>query len=626
MFPEREAPESPRRIIPARWHAPILVGLCVLASFIGLTNHGVTSWHEAQRLVVAREMHRAGEWIVPTINGDPYLAKPPLMYWCQMVLARLMGQEPSLTHLRLVIAIAGLATVLLTYWFGGALLRRAGPWRLIADEAAFWGACCLATGVLMVRSTRIAEIDVLLAPLGVVGAGSIGLAWLSHHERQRTAWGWVALATAAGVGLVMAKSVPALVVLGVGYGAIVIWAAWTKEPLDTRMALPFCRARERVCGGEGSPRWERFCGAAAGAMAGALVFYEDDVEFRTIASAVLVFGLYFPVGMTLARFWRRHRVMAAAAAMSRTHPILVLGAPLAVLWAWQRAAAERVGGAVTSEQIGQELEQNFTVFPANAPVKMLEAASFGVGAGSVMAIAALVCWLLRKKGEGRGGAGVRREGLSPVAALLLAWAGLGIVVFASGGNAHGRYLTPFWPGIALVGGVMLTIVLMVTVRAWRVSSPMMVGVFGVMAAGQGAWYGFGREAFLSHRSPRAMVRELEAVPGFDPARVTSVGFYRVAIDYELDHLVQPVGDVGRREALIGVRPWTAEELRADVAAHGRRVVLYPFDEDGVACRPLIEAGLELEPIALEARFHLGDGGGAAVRAAWVDLADNAQTP
>src|SRR5947209_5550986 len=36
---------------------------------------------EGRYAQIPREMLQAGEWVVPTLQGRPYLDKPPLLYW-----------------------------------------------------------------------------------------------------------------------------------------------------------------------------------------------------------------------------------------------------------------------------------------------------------------------------------------------------------------------------------------------------------------------------------------------------------------------------------------------------------------------------------------------------------------
>jgi len=49
----------------------LLTLLCIPVFFLFPTRHGLTNWQEAQRVLVARDMDRRGEWIIPTVDGHP---------------------------------------------------------------------------------------------------------------------------------------------------------------------------------------------------------------------------------------------------------------------------------------------------------------------------------------------------------------------------------------------------------------------------------------------------------------------------------------------------------------------------------------------------------------------------
>src|SRR5690606_30503325 len=134
-----------------------LGALCAVTFFLGLTTHGLTNWREAQRALVARGVARRGDWLVRTVNGEPYLAKPPLIYWAQLGLARLRGSQPTELDLRLTVALAASLGVLATYWAGRRILRSALPPGADPEAApgaaragAFWAAAMLGTGILYV--------------------------------------------------------------------------------------------------------------------------------------------------------------------------------------------------------------------------------------------------------------------------------------------------------------------------------------------------------------------------------------------------------------------------------------------------------------------------------------------
>ena len=65
------------------------------------------------------EMVTSGDWIIPHVNGLPYLEKPPLYFWLTALTFEVFG--PSEWATRLWSAIAALGTVLLTWRIGRRL-------------------------------------------------------------------------------------------------------------------------------------------------------------------------------------------------------------------------------------------------------------------------------------------------------------------------------------------------------------------------------------------------------------------------------------------------------------------------------------------------------------------------
>src|SRR5437764_10763156 len=88
---------------------------------------------EGRYAEIPREMLQRGEWVVPYLQGEPYLDKPPLFYWLVILSYRAFGCHDWAA--RLVPALAVHGCVLLTYLLGR---------RLLGGRAAFWGAAALA--------------------------------------------------------------------------------------------------------------------------------------------------------------------------------------------------------------------------------------------------------------------------------------------------------------------------------------------------------------------------------------------------------------------------------------------------------------------------------------------------
>ena len=67
----------------------LLVAFCGFLFFYGLGSFGLLGADEPRYAQVAREMLDRGDWITPTLQGNPWLEKPPLYYWQAMISYRL---------------------------------------------------------------------------------------------------------------------------------------------------------------------------------------------------------------------------------------------------------------------------------------------------------------------------------------------------------------------------------------------------------------------------------------------------------------------------------------------------------------------------------------------------------
>src|SRR6185369_11735796 len=86
LFPgAADAPTSPRRralltllVVPA-----VLLYPCLAFPLF--------EPDEGRYAEIPREMLQRGEWVVPYLQGEPYLDKPPLFYWLVMLSYRAFG-------------------------------------------------------------------------------------------------------------------------------------------------------------------------------------------------------------------------------------------------------------------------------------------------------------------------------------------------------------------------------------------------------------------------------------------------------------------------------------------------------------------------------------------------------
>ena len=91
---------------------------------------------EGRYAQIPREMLESGEWVVPQLQGQPYLDKPPLLYWLIMMSYSTFGVSEA--SARLVPALAVHATILLVYLLGR---------RSLGERSAFWGALLLSVAL-----------------------------------------------------------------------------------------------------------------------------------------------------------------------------------------------------------------------------------------------------------------------------------------------------------------------------------------------------------------------------------------------------------------------------------------------------------------------------------------------
>lgn len=156
--------------------------------FFELGRMDVVTDNEGQRAAPPAEMLRTGDYLVPTLNGEIYLAKPPLLYWVIAGVYTLAGEVNEL-YARTPTAICGALLALSVYI---AFRKRLGE-----TPARYAGLGALASPYILERA-RIAELDI---PLVLATFWMIMLcdaAWNAPALRQRLQYALLAgLALAA---------------------------------------------------------------------------------------------------------------------------------------------------------------------------------------------------------------------------------------------------------------------------------------------------------------------------------------------------------------------------------------------------------------------------------------------
>src|SRR4051794_39726337 len=194
LFPGADVP-SPTRV---SW--PALALLIVLPALLLYPSLGSPLFEpdESRYAEIPREMLARGEWVVPLLQGEPYLDKPPLLYWLVMLSYSAFGVEVSAA--RLVPALAVHLTVIVTYLFGR---------RSLGERPALAGAIILGVAPAFLSMGRLLVLDGLLTLWATVAL----FAALEATRTGRFRWGWWLLCAAACALGILTKGPVALVLL-----------------------------------------------------------------------------------------------------------------------------------------------------------------------------------------------------------------------------------------------------------------------------------------------------------------------------------------------------------------------------------------------------------------------------
>jgi len=200
-----------------RYLAPFLLGLLCLAWILpGLVGHDPWKPDEAYSFGLVNHILKSGDWVVPTLAGEPFMEKPPLYYLTAAAFARVFSPAlplhdaarlASAFYMALALGFAGLAgrelfgkgcgwtTALVLIGSLGLLVR---SHQLVTDVALFAGfaialyglALSLRRGVpgglWLGTGVGIGFMSKGLLEPGVIGIVALLLPALSKHWRSRS--------------------------------------------------------------------------------------------------------------------------------------------------------------------------------------------------------------------------------------------------------------------------------------------------------------------------------------------------------------------------------------------------------------------------------------------------------
>jgi 4-amino-4-deoxy-L-arabinose transferase-like glycosyltransferase len=152
---------------------------------------------EAHYAELTREMMQAGNWLVPLLDGKPFIDKPVLFHWLQGASVALLGESEFAA--RLPSALAALALFAVTRWVGAVLFDA---------EVGYWGAIMFATIPATFALSSLALFDMVFSAFLFGAVGCLLVA--AHARNRRIECGGYGLLTLA----VMTKGPVALLLVG----------------------------------------------------------------------------------------------------------------------------------------------------------------------------------------------------------------------------------------------------------------------------------------------------------------------------------------------------------------------------------------------------------------------------
>jgi 4-amino-4-deoxy-L-arabinose transferase-like glycosyltransferase len=204
------------------WHWLLLIGISGLMFFANLGGPSLWDIDEGKNANCAVEMMEAGDWIVPTFNGQLRVDKPALLYWLQILSYRCFGINEFAA--RFPSALAALGTVLLTYELGRSMFRR---------TTGLLAGVVVGTTPMLGSAARFANPDSLLNFCSLL---TLTIFWLGVAQRR---WWWFILLGSATGFAVLAKGPVGVIMPTAVVTAFVLWQRQWRIAWDPRWLLNF---------------------------------------------------------------------------------------------------------------------------------------------------------------------------------------------------------------------------------------------------------------------------------------------------------------------------------------------------------------------------------------------------
>lgn len=190
----------------------------------GLGSVGILDNNEGLYAEIPREMLASNDWrlwVIPHLNGLPYMEKPPLLYWLTAFSFALFGE--SEWSARVVPALSSLACVGMLMAFGSSIRRQ---------QAGRLAALMFISGIGVAAMSRVLMFDMLLTAL-LTAALMFVFRFLQEGVGRHLRWSYFFLALA-----LLAKGFVAIVLFElVALGFILVMRRTPRDILRTVLQL-----------------------------------------------------------------------------------------------------------------------------------------------------------------------------------------------------------------------------------------------------------------------------------------------------------------------------------------------------------------------------------------------------
>src|SRR3954469_8001725 len=208
--------------LAARTSFLLALAVALLLGLAPVVSHSLWTPDEPTGAGIGRAMAESGDWIVPRLNGKPFLEKPPLYWWALAGSLRLLGMSD--TAARVPSALFTVLT-LLVVWVAG--IRLGGP------REGLLGVCVLATTVLFIQNATRVTVDPAL--MFFVGLAHLGFVLWIEARSSGGGRGAVALIALA---VPLAFLCKGIVAVGLGAGPPVLYLLAPRRGRAVRELLP----------------------------------------------------------------------------------------------------------------------------------------------------------------------------------------------------------------------------------------------------------------------------------------------------------------------------------------------------------------------------------------------------